>query len=196
MSKNFRTRPIQRRVPLPPQGEGEPLTIEGYFVVFDQPYDDGWGTTEYVDRHAFDGCDMSDVRALVDHDTSRVLGRYCDHVNTLAIEIDDTGVYGIIQVNPSDQDAMNCRARLLRGDVDQASFGFEEYRSEWTENPDGTRKKVIKEISKLWEVSVCTFPAYESTAVSARNRNSPTRAEQESQRYRDYLKRSLKNGKK
>ena len=91
---------------------------------------------------------------------------------------------------------MNCRARLLRGDVDQASFGFEEYRSEWTENPDGTRKKVIKEISKLWEVSVCTFPAYESTAVSARNRNSPTRAEQESQRYRDYLKRSLKNGKK
>ena len=110
--------------------------------------------------------------------------------------IDDVGLYGIIQVNPSDQDAMNCRARTLRGDVDQASFGFEEYKTEWTDNPDGTRKKVIKEISKLWEISVCTFPAYEATAVSARSKIAQSRAERESARYRDYLKRRLHHAQK
>lgn len=196
MSTNIRTRPMMRREQPKEQPDGGPLTIEGYFVVFNQPYDDGWGTVEYVDPHAFDNCDMSDVRALVDHDTSRVLGRSCDHVNTLQIEIDDVGLYGIIQVNPEDQDAMNCRARTLRGDVDQASFGFEEYETDWTDNADGTRKKVIKGIRKLWEISVCTFPAYEATAVAARNKNSPNRAERESARYRDYLKRRLNNGKK
>ena len=196
MTTNIRSRPLlTRELPQPP-AESAPLTIEGYFVVFDQPYDDGWGTTEYVDRHAFDGCDLSDVRALVDHDTSRVLGRSCDHVHTLSIEIDDVGLYGIIQVNPADQDAMNCRARTLRGDVDQASFGFEEYKAEWTENPDGTRKKVIKEISKLWEISVCTFPAYEATAVSARSKTAQSRAQRESARYRDYLKRRLNHAEK
>lgn len=191
MTTNIRTRPLLMREHLQPPADGAPLTIEGYFVVFNQPYDDGWGTVEYVDPHAFDGCDMSDVRALVDHDTSRVLGRSCDHVHTLQIEIDDIGLYGIIEVNPEDQDAMNCRARTLRGDVDQASFGFEEYEADWTDNVDGTRKKVIKGIRKLWEISVCTFPAYEATAVAARNKNTPSRAEQESARYRDYLKRRL-----
>ena len=196
MTTNIRSRPLLTRERMQPPEDGAPLTIEGYFVVFDQPYDDGWGTIEYVDRHAFDNCDLSDVRALVDHDTSRVLGRSCDHVHTLTMEIDNVGLYGIIQVNPSDQDAMNCRARTLRGDVDQASFGFEEYKTEWTDNPDGTRKKVIKEISKLWEISVCTFPAYEATAVSARSKITQSRAERESARYRDYLKRRLHHAQK
>ena len=55
---------------------------------------------------------------------------------------------------------------------------------------------MIKEISKLWEISVCTFPAYEATAVSARSKITQSRAERESARYRDYLKRRLHHAQK
>lgn len=154
----------------PPVESGAPFIIEGYFVVFDQPYVMWDGCTEVVDRHAFDHADVSDVRVLVDHDSRLVLGR--STAGTADFEIDDTGVYVRCTINPDDQEAMNLRARVLRGDVDQASFGFEEDDVEYIDNPDGTVRRVIRGISKLWEFSVCTFPAYEQTIVSARSADS------------------------
>ena len=46
--------------------------IEGYFSVFGDIYDMGYGLSESVDRHAFDETIAGDVRALVDHDTAKV----------------------------------------------------------------------------------------------------------------------------
>ena len=65
---------------------------------------------------------------------------------------------------------MNLHARAQRGDVDQASFGFDEDDVEYVDLPDGRVQRRIRHISKLWELSVCTFPAYEQTFVSARAR--------------------------
>ena len=150
-------------------GEPAPI-IEGYFVVFDQPYYvDDW-CEEYVDRHAFDGADISDVRALIDHDSRLVLARRNETVHTLDFEIDDTGIFATVQINPDDKDAMSLRARVLRGDVDQASFGFEENSVEFADLPGGRVRRTILGVSKLWELSVCTFPAYEQTSVAARGR--------------------------
>lgn len=153
-----------------PAVENAPLMLEGYFVVFNQPYEIAPGCTEVVDPHAFDHCDCTDVRALIDHDSRLVLGR--STAGTLNFEIDDYGLYGRVTINPDDQDALNIRARVLRGDVDQASFGFEENDVEYIDNPDGTFRRIIRSIAKLWEITVCTFPAYEQTAVSARSADS------------------------
>ena len=149
------------------RSEGEAMYIEGYFVVFDQPYYiDDW-YEERVDRGAFEGCDMSDVRALMDHRTDMVLGRTTS--NTLTLSIDDTGIFGSILVNSADTDAVNLHARVQRGDVNQASFGFDEDSVTYDDLPDGRTRRTINSISKLYEVSVCTFPAYEGTYVTARS---------------------------
>lgn len=148
--------------------ETEDLVIEGYMVVFDQPYYVDELTEEVIDRHAFDAADQADVRALVDHLTHLVLGR--STAGTLTYTIDDYGIYCTILINPADQDAMNLYARVQRGDVNQASFGFDEdwEAGDWTDLPDGRARWTVRRVTKLWEVSVCTFPAYEQTYVESR----------------------------
>ena len=146
------------------------LTISGYMVVFDQPYYIDELHEEIVTRHAFDEADMSDVRALCDHLTHLVLGRSV--AGTLEYTIDDVGIFVTIRVNPADQDALNLYARVQRGDVNQASFGFDEDGEAGTvvEMAGGRTRWEIRRITKLWEFSVCTFPAYEQTSVEARAR--------------------------
>lgn len=186
----YRSRPTEFRADVP--ADGQPMLIEGYFVVFGQPYYvDDW-CEEVIDRHAFDGADLSDVRALIDHNPRLCLGRRNENVQTLEFDIDETGVYGRIQINPDDSDALSLRARVLRRDVDQASFGFEESSVEYTDLPDGRLRRTVRKISKLWELSVCTFPAYEQTSVSARSRNGDALRGEVLEHRKNNLRRKLK----
>ena len=141
------------------------LHIEGYFAVFDVVYEIWPGATESVDRHAFDNSLGGDIRALTNHDTTLVLGRTKAH--TLELRVDEHGLWGDITINPNDQDAMNLYERVKRGDVDQCSFGFNIISEETEFRDDGSVHWTITEV-ELFEVSVCTFPAYEQTNVSAR----------------------------
>ena len=111
----------------------------------------------------------NDIRALTNHDTTLVLGR--TKANTLELKPDSHGLWGRIRVNPKDSDAVNTYERVKRGDVDQCSIGFL-IRDEETEfHPDGSIHWTIKDV-ELFEVSICTFPAYEETSVSARHRDA------------------------
>lgn len=139
--------------------------ITGYFSVFDGVYEIGPGMTESVDRHAFDNTVGGDIRALINHNSDMVLGRTKAH--TLELRIDEHGLWGDILINPNDQDAMNLYERVRRGDVDQCSFGFRIISEETDFREDGSIHWRITEV-ELFEVSVCTFPAYEDTNVSAR----------------------------
>ena len=168
--------------------EGQ-MRLSGYFAVFNQPYYIDPFYEEIIAPGAFDGCDMSDVRALIDHRPELVLGRTT--ANTLSLSIDDTGLYAEIIVNPDDADAVNLHARVQRGDVDQASFGFDEESVEYTDLADGRVRRTILKISKLWEVSVCTFPAYEQTYVEARNRSAESLSKELQRRKKENLKRRL-----
>lgn len=185
----YRSRRTEFRVADP--ADGEPMLIEGYFVVFDQPYYIDDYCEEVVDRHAFDNADMSDVRALIDHNSWLVLGRCNENVQTLQFDIDDTGMYGRIQVNRDDNDALSLRARVLRGDVDQASFGFLEGHVEYVDLPDGRIRRIIRTIERLDELTVCTFPAYEQTAISARSRNGDALRREVLEYRKSKLKRRL-----
>ena len=147
--------------------DGEDLYIEGYFSVFNSNYELWQGATESIDSHAFDNALGDDIRALVDHDTHLVLAR--NKAGTLELKIDSRGLWGKIRINPKDSDAMNLYERVKRGDVDQCSFGFDILDQETEYREDGTVHWTIKSV-KLYEVSVCTFPAYEDTSVSARKK--------------------------
>ena len=141
-------------------------SIEAYFAVFGDLYEIWPGATESFDPHAFDGAVSGDVRCLVDHEPSRVLGR--TKAGTLALSIDSYGLKGIVEINEKDQDALNLYARVQRGDVTQCSVGFDILREDYTLNPDGTQHWTIREV-KLYEGSIVTFPAYEKTEAVARS---------------------------
>ena len=141
-------------------------SIEAYFAVFGDLYEIWPGATESFDSHAFDGTVSGDVRCLVDHEPSKVLGR--TKSGTLALSIDSYGLKGVVEINEKDQDALNLYARVQRGDVTQCSVGFDILREDYTLNPDGTQHWTILEV-KLYEGSIVTFPAYEKTEAVARS---------------------------
>lgn len=165
--------------------DGENLSIEGYFAVFDSNYEIAPGMSESVAQGAFSRTISGDIRALINHDTTLVLGR--TKANTLQLREDAHGLWGHIDINPNDGDAMNLYERVKRGDVDQCSFGFD-IRSEDTDiNEDGSVHWTIKDVD-LYEVSCCTFPAYETTNISARTAQRDDIRKREMQAWREKMK--------
>lgn len=146
--------------------DGEEKRIEGYFAIFNSNYQISNDMSESVAPGAFANTLGGDIRALIDHETMYVLGR--NQAGTLELREDSHGLWGSILLNPNDQDAMNLYARVQRGDVNQCSFGFDILSEDTDIREDGSVHWTIKEV-KLYEVSVCTFPAYAETSVQARN---------------------------
>lgn len=147
---------------------GEPI-IEGYFAVFNSNYELWEGASESIAPGAFDSSISGDIRALINHDTTLVIGRTTN--GTLELKVDQRGLWGRVKINPKDQDAMNIHARVERGDVTQCSFGFFIREEETEYLPDGSIHWTLTDV-ELFEVSCCTFPAYEETSISARKRDA------------------------
>lgn len=146
--------------------EGEGLFLEGYFAVFNSIYELWAGATESIAPGAFDDSVSDDVRALYNHNTDIVLGR--TSAGTMEIRQDNHGLWGRIRINRSDTDAMNAYARIARGDITGCSFGFDIAAQETDYRDDGSVHWTITKVSPLYEISPCTFPAYQETVVSAR----------------------------
>lgn len=178
LPQNFKTR----------DADGK-LYIEGYFAVFDSPYPLWDGAEEVVKPGAFEGVLTQDVRALVNHDTTLVMGRTT--AGTLLLKQDETGLWGQIEINRDDTDAMNLYARVQRGDVSQCSFGFDIERETFVDLGDGRCRWEIEKVNPLYEVSVCTFPAYEATSVSARKQQLETIRQRKTQVWRENMKKRL-----
>ena len=171
--------------------DGEKLSIEGYFAVFDSNYEIAPGMSESIRSGAFSDTISGDIRALINHDTTLVLGR--TKANTLELREDSHGLWGHITINPNDGDAMNLYERVKRGDVDQCSIGFK-IRSEDTEiSPNGDIHWTITGVD-LFEVSCCTFPAYEETNIAARSAERDEIQKREKQAWREKMKARLRDG--
>jgi HK97 family phage prohead protease len=168
------------------------LYIEGYFAVFNSNYEIFDGATESVAPGAFDGALLDDIRALIDHETRLVLGRTT--AGTLELRVDEHGLFGRVEVNPNDQDAMNLYARVQRGDVNQCSFGFDILDEEYEVLESGEVHWTIKKV-KLYEVSVVTFPAYESTAVVARKHDLEQIQTRQTEAWKNSMVQKLRGGK-
>ena len=146
--------------------ETDEMKIEGYFVIFNSETKLFENYYEEISDKAFKDIDLTDIRALADHDTAKVLGR--TKSQTLSLSVDDKGLYGEITINKNDSEAVNLYERVKRGDIDQCSFGFNILDETMDTRADGSTKWTITEI-ELFEVSVVTFPAYADTAVEARS---------------------------
>lgn len=180
VSTNFETRE-----------EGDNLYIEGYFVVFNSNYEIADGMSESIAPGAFDDTLADDIRCLTDHDTRLVLGRTSAH--TFEVRQDEHGLWGRVLINRNDQDALNTKARVDRGDVNQASFGFDILDEETEYRQDGSVHWTIKKV-KLYECSVVTFPAYKETNLTSRKEEKATLIKRKNEAWKEKMLKKLKGG--
>jgi len=139
--------------------------LVGYAAVFDSPSEPlPW--TEFVKRGAFAKTlnDGADVRLLIDHE-GVPLARTTS--GTLTLREDDRGLLVESELDPMNPDAARLISALRRGDISQMSFAFRTIKDSW--NTDRSVRE-LREV-QLFDVSVVTFPAYESTVAELRARN-------------------------
>ena len=173
--------------------DNEDLRIEGYFAVFNSNYEIWDDYSESIAPGAFTDTLAGDIRALIDHDTRLVLGRTTNR--TLELRQDERGLWGSILINPNDQEAMNLYARVKRGDVSQCSIGFNIEQETYEENKGKVHWTITR--VKLFEVSCCTFPAYEETNITARKHDAEEILKRKAEGWRIRQKKRLeeiKNG--
>lgn len=137
----------------------------GYAALFNSETDIGGSFREVIARGAFaETIKTSDVRALIDHDTGRVIGR--SSAGTLRLREDDKGLAVEIDL-PDTTDGRDLAVQLERGDITGMSFGFRVTHDEWDETGDIPTRTIHK--VDLFEVSAVAFPAYPDTAIALRS---------------------------
>lgn len=137
------------------------------FATFTGEYPLPWDCYERIDPHAFDETIGDDIRILWNHDSNIVLGRTASGTASLSIA-ENEGLDGDTVINTEDRAAMDGYARVKRGDVTGCSIGFDILADHIEHRSDGKTGFVIDKI-KLYECSVCTFPAYRDTSAAVRD---------------------------
>jgi len=146
-------------------GEGK-KTVRGYAAVFNSETDIGGYFREVVMPGAFsETLQSADVRALVDHDSGRVIGR--TKAGTLRLSEDERGLAVEIDL-PDTSDGRDLAELVSRGDIDGMSFGFRVTKEQWDETVDPPKRSIMA--VELHEVSAVTWPAYTDTQLAMRSR--------------------------
>ena len=161
--------------------------VEGLAAVYEQEtrIADYFGEfIEVIRKGAFDDCDFTDVRLLVNHDFNGIAlarsrrNNKSDKPNTMQLTVDDAGVHISADLDTeNNEQARAVYSAISRGDMDGMSFCFfvEEDGQRWTKENGIERREILK-VSKVIEVSVVNFPAYAGTNIDARSLDSDKRA--------------------
>ena len=154
------------------EDEAHGTFIEGTPIVYDSWTNLGW-YDEMIDRGALADTDLRDVRFLVNHNTDMIplaRSRNNNENSTMQMSIDDE-VGMKIRVNldiENNAEAKALYSAIDRGDISGMSFMFTVDGDRWEDESSEHPKRHIERISKVFEVSAVTFPAYEATNISAR----------------------------
>jgi len=109
------------------------------------------------------------VFLLVNHDMEGI-PLASTQSGTLKLRQDNTGLYMEATLDQTNPKAQELSSAIRRGDMDKMSFAF-------TVSPDGQTRdeglRTIQDIERLYEVSVVTLPAYDSTSVGMRKADEP-----------------------
>ncbi|MGJ9381525.1 HK97 family phage prohead protease [Salipaludibacillus sp. CF4.18] len=163
MNKEKEIRTLDSQIEIRAEGDdGENQKIVGYALRFNSESDNLGGFVETIEQNALEGADMSDVRALINHDAHKVLGR--NKSGTLKLEVDDFGLKYTIDP-PDTTYARDLMESMKRQDISQSSFAFQiDYENEgdtWEYNEDRDLYiRTIKRFKKISDISVVTYPAY------------------------------------
>jgi len=147
--------------------------IEGRPVVFNSRTDMGW-YDEVITSEALNECDLRDVRLCLNHDTSYVYARSRNNNENSSMQlfVDEEGLKIRARLDLESPKAKDFYVALQRRDMDKMSFMFRVDRDEWEDIDSDHPTRYIRGISKIFEVSMVTFPAYDSTSIQAASEDS------------------------
>lgn len=166
MNKEFQKRDIKSTVEIREEVEGK-RTITG-FIPYNSRSQFLSYFYEYIEPTAFNKTlrDGYDVKALVDHDTSKVLGRVKN--GSLRLESREDGLYAECDL-PNTTYANDVYELIKNGYCNTMSFGFRIIEQDYTTDEVGIEVHKLREVA-LQEISWgVSFPAYEATDSTARS---------------------------
>ena len=149
--------------------------VEGYATTYNEPYllytipgDNPVEVYEQVDRHAFDGTDMSDVIMQYDHQ-GRVFARLSN--NTLMLDKDTEKGLLINAYLGGTTLGRQLYEEIKGGYTNKMSFGFTvdgDDLQDISSNAQIKYLRTITHVGKLFDVSAVSLPANDATSISAR----------------------------
>ncbi len=144
--------------------EGDGMTFIGYAAKFNSPSEDLGGFIETIEPGAFRRSlrSRNDVKLLINHDMGRVVAS--SRAGTMKLYEDEIGLRVEAQIAPTTE-GKDLAILLKRGDLSKMSFGFQVMKDSW--NTEMTQR-VLKSV-RLFEVSVVSMPAYQSTEAMVRS---------------------------
>lgn len=170
------------------------LLLEGKAIVYNTPTVifsfEGQEYKEVIDRRALDTTDLSDVVLRYNHsDQFAILARTRN--GSLQLTKRSDGLYMNAILQDDIQVHRDLYAAVKSGLVDKMSFGFV-VADDGDEYDEFSRTRRIKDIRRIYDLSICDFPAYESTYVEARSRLEGYANTDKERHERDLLQTRLK----
>ena len=154
------------------QNEEHGHFLTGRPIVYGSKTDLGW-YDEVIKDGALDGADLRDVRFLVNHNTDMIpLARSRNNNSNSTMQLSVVSGEGMdIRVDldtENNAEASSLYSAVSRGDISGMSFMFRVDADSWDDIDSDHPIRTIDKISKVYEVSAVTFPAYEATSIQAR----------------------------
>lgn len=155
--------------------------ITGRPIVYNSRTDLGW-FDEIIEPGALNNTDLTDVRFLVNHDTSKIplaRSRRNNGNSTMQLTTDNDGLGIRVTLDiENNHEARALYSAVERGDISGMSFMFGVNDEEWEDLESDHPTRRIKDISSVVEVSAVTFPAYDATEINARSKEALENARQ------------------
>ena len=142
--------------------------IVGLAIVFNSVTDLGWFKEMILPEAVTTELLRQDVRCLFNHDSNLITGRTT--AGTLTLEKTARGLQYFNDCAPTSY-GLDLIISLKRGDITGSSFGFSVAKGgdRWEKAADGSDLRIITKISRLYDVSPVTYPAYADTEAAARS---------------------------
>ena len=178
MNENMETRMYVGKVESRASEDESKITIIGQPVVFNQKTDIAGLWSESIAPGAIDQETLRDVRLLVNHDFNGIpLARSRrNNANSTMRTIQDYAVDMEADLDAKNPKVIEVDSAIKRGDITGMSFAFLVDGEEWTDLDTDYPHRRITHVSKIFEFSICTFPAYEGTSVASRSLDSGKRS--------------------
>jgi len=154
------------------QNEEHGTHLTGQPIVYNERTNLGW-YDEVIADGALSKADLRDVRFLINHNTDMIplaRSRNNNANSTMQLEvIEGKGMTIRVDLDTENNaEAKSLYSAVNRGDISGMSFMFTVDADTWEDIDTEHPTRTITDISKVFEVSAVTFPAYEATSIQAR----------------------------
>jgi uncharacterized protein len=144
--------------------DAESRKVSGYAAVFNKDSENLGGFIERIAPGAFDDVLKDDAVALLNHDQNLVLAR---NGVTMNLSVDSKGLK--YEFDAPDTTAGNDLLENLRlKNISKSSFAFNVKTDKWESRKEAPDLRTIEKMSRLFDVSPVTYPAYPDTTVALR----------------------------